>query len=75
MQYADLKPPTSPTPSKPTFKTVDAVTNSSSTISDQKVDVSAAAIESAPAEAVAKAPFLPRPLSPYPQVLCGLIIL
>jgi len=65
--YPDLKPPTSPTPSKPASKSVHVSTNNGPAISDLKVDVSGAAIESAPAEAVAKAPFLPRPLSPYPQ--------
>jgi hypothetical protein len=75
VQYPDLKPPTSPTPSKPASKSVHVSTNNGPAISDLKVDVSGAAIESAPAEAVAKAPFLPRPLSPYPQVLCGLFML
>ncbi|KAH9301438.1 hypothetical protein KI387_013021, partial [Taxus chinensis] len=73
-QYPDLKPPTSPMPSKPTAQATDPATINSSVISNQNVDGSARITESAflssssqqpPIEPATEASFSSRPLSPY----------
>ncbi|XP_057863263.2 protein THYLAKOID RHODANESE-LIKE, chloroplastic isoform X2 [Cryptomeria japonica] len=61
-QYPDLKPPTSPTPSKPTGMALDSATNNGPVISDQIVDGSARITKSA-----IETPCFSRPLSPYAQ--------
>ncbi|GLJ30714.1 hypothetical protein SUGI_0608760 [Cryptomeria japonica] len=61
-RYPDLKPPTSPTPSKPTGMALDSATNNGPVISDQIVDGSARITKSA-----IETPCFSRPLSPYAQ--------